>query len=139
MRSEESSRREKLLGLYRAFHDRDVPAAGADLSDDFEFHTVTGERLGRTEPYRGREGLQQYFADVAAAWSEIRLEPQRFHERGEEVLVLGRVWARDRGGTLIDRPAGWVWRFRGGRLVYGRAFEDAIEARAAFESGADNA
>ena len=115
--------------VYAAFRDRDEAAMVAIVHPDFEFWTVTAEELGRTEPYRGLEGMRQYLADAAATWEELRPLPSRFDEHGDWVVVTGRVYAR-RGGQVIDSSAGWRWRVRDGKLVYGRIYRSADEALA---------
>ena len=61
---------------------------------DIEFTAVTGEHAGRTEPYRGHDGMRQYFRDVASLWEELRLSPREFRVSGDPILVTGRVSAR---------------------------------------------
>jgi ketosteroid isomerase-like protein len=113
--------------LYAAFRDRDEAAMLALVHPDFEFWTLTGEELGRSEPYRGLEGMRQYLADVAATWEELRPLPSQFTRSGEWVLVTGRVYARGRG-QVVDSSAGWRWRLRDGKIVYGRIYRSAEEA-----------
>ena len=60
---------------------------------------------------------------------------QTFRTRGGAVvLALGRVYARDHEGAIIDSPAGWLLRVRGPRIAFVRVFESADEAVAAFEA-----
>ena len=58
---------------------------------DIEFAAVTGEHAGRTEPYRGHDGMREYFRDVASVWEELRLTPREFRASGDLILVTGRV------------------------------------------------
>jgi ketosteroid isomerase-like protein len=126
-------RRRKLERVYRAFSARDTDSIAAELGEGFEFHAVTGRRVGRSEPYRWPEGLEQYFADVERVWEELRLTPQRFYERGDTVLVIGRVWGRTKA-QLTDSPVAWLWRFDGDELVEGRAFERRDQGVELFEA-----
>lgn len=112
---------------YAAFRDRDEVAMLAIVHPALEFWPVTGEELGRTEPYRGLAGMRQYLADVAATWEELRPLPSQFDVRGDCVVVTGRIYAR-RGGQVVDSSAGWRWRVRDGKLVYGRIYRSAEEA-----------
>jgi ketosteroid isomerase-like protein len=127
------TRRRKLERIYRAFSARDVDEIRAELGEGFEFHAVTAEQVGRGEPYRWPEGLREYFADVDRAWEELRITPQRYYEKGDLVLVLGRVWIRTEE-QLTDSPACWLWRFDGDELVEGRAFVGRERGIELFES-----
>ena len=57
---------EVVKAIFAAFAARDVEAVLALADPDVEFTAVTGEDAGRTEPYRGHDGMRQYFRDVAA-------------------------------------------------------------------------
>ena len=60
-----------------------------------------------------------------AAWRDFRSEPEEFIEAGDKVLVRTRISGRGRGsGVEADSAAGWVFRFRGGKVVYFHAFRD---------------
>ena len=127
----EPSREQALREIYEAFAERDGGRMGSLVGDDFEFHAVTGERAGRSEPYRGPDGWAQYLEDVQNVWIELRVIPQRFEEAGNIVFVTGRVWARD-ADSLIDSPAAWVWQFAGERPTACEVFADKDEAEARF-------
>lgn len=114
---------------YAAFAARDTEAL-AELSDpEVEISTVTGVIAGREGPYRGKEGIEQYLADIAAVWKRIELYPQSFHHLDDErTLVFGRVRAwREKGFT--DAENAWLWTLRAGRVLRVRVFADPGEAR----------
>ena len=116
--------------IFSAFARRDF-AVLADLTDpEFEFWAVTGREAGRDGAYRGRDGLRDYLADVARVWEELRAEPRDYRERGDVVVVTGRVYAWGLG-RVVDTPAGWLWRLRDGRVVEGRVFDNEQDALAA--------
>ncbi len=101
------------------------------LDPGMEFHAVTGDLTRGGEPYRGREGMSQYFADIGRVWEELVLHPSEFTAVGEEILVTGRVWARG-SGRVVDSSAGWVWRLSDdGKVVYGHVYASAAEAERA--------
>ena len=116
--------------VYAAFAARDVERVVAVLDPDVVFIAVTGGILGRTEPYRGHEGMREYFRDVARMWDELVLTPREFGEVGDQILVTGRVSARS-PSRMISGSTGWVWRVRNGLVVYARVYASAAEARAA--------
>ena len=123
---------EVVKAMFAAFADRDLDGVLAIADPEVEFTAVTGEQVGRTEPYLGHEGMRQYFRDVAAVWEELRLKPREFRVAGELVLVTGRVSARSRSRTITG-STGWVFRVRGGKVHYAHAYASAADAIAAVE------
>jgi ketosteroid isomerase-like protein len=125
---------EVVKATFAAFAARDLDAVLALAAPDIEFTAVTGEHAGRTEPYRGHDGLRQYFRDVASVWEELRLTPREFRASGDLILVTGKVSARSRART-VSGSTGWIWRVREGKVVYGRVYASAADAVAALEEG----
>jgi len=122
---------------YRAFGERDVATLAELAAEDIEVSTVTGLLAGRSEPYRGRAGIEDYFDDLASTWKKIELQPQSFHHLDEgQILVFGRVRAwHDRG--LLDSSNAWLWTLRDGRVIAVRVFADPADARALITGGSD--
>jgi ketosteroid isomerase-like protein len=117
--------------LFTAFRERDDGAAAACVHQDLEIRpALVGGPEGVV--YRGRDGQRQFWADIDAAWSEFRIEPDEFRDLGGEVLVLGRAFARGRGsGIRLDQAAAWVAGMRDGQVHRFRSFttqEQALEA-----------
>lgn len=115
---------------FKAFDDRDLEAALDVMHPDLEFLPVTANLTTGGMPYRGHAGLARYMEDIASVWSELRIYPREFRETGDCVVALGRIHARG-GGMIIDRPIGWVWRLRDGKIGWIRVFgsqEEALEA-----------
>ena len=121
--------------VFAAFAERDVERVLELIDPEVEFSVMTGDYAGRTEPYRGPEGIREYFRDVSRVWDDVRLTPREFREVGGSVLVIGRVNARS-PARVVDGSTGWVWRVRDGRVVSGRVYASAADAeRAAAEAG----
>jgi ketosteroid isomerase-like protein len=116
--------------VFAAFSRRDVDALLALCDPEIVFVPPTGRLAGRDEPYRGHDGMRTYLADVARLWQELRSEPEEYIEIDDRVLCTGRVYAWGIG-RVIDAPAGWVWRLRGGLVVEGHVYETR---RAAYEA-----
>ena len=123
---------EVVKATFAAFAARDLDAVLALAAPDIEFSAVTGEHAGRTDPYRGHDGLRQYFRDVASVWEELRLTPREFRAHGDLVLVTGKVAARSRSRT-VSGSTGWIWRVRDGKVTYVRVYASAADAVAALE------
>jgi ketosteroid isomerase-like protein len=121
---------------FAAFTLRDVDSLLELMDEDVEFLPVgTTTLLGQVESYRGHEGIRAYFEDVTRAWQELRVIPARYRSIGPYVLVLGSVYARDAEGNLTDIPTGWIWKLRGGKLIWGRAYASRKEALLAMRAG----
>jgi len=119
--------------LYECFNRRDEACIAELCSEEMEFFPlVTAEAVGRDAPYRGSQGLHEYLADVVEVWEELRISPSEVQQRGEVVLVLGRVYARSRELGIRDVPIAWVWGLRDGRLVRGEVFPDPDRAASRF-------
>jgi ketosteroid isomerase-like protein len=119
-----------LRSVFAAFSRRDLERLLALTDPEIVFTPPTGRIAGRTEPYRGHDGIRTYMADVGRAWQELRSEPDEFVEIDDRVVCTGRVYAWG-VGRVIDTPAGWVWRLRDGLVVEGRVYETR---RAAYEA-----
>ena len=114
---------------YQAFSKRDLDALREIADPRIEIHTVTGMIAGRSEPYRGEDGLIEYLRDVGEMWDEIELLPTDFHELSDNRLVVfGRVRAR-RELAVIDAPNAWLWEVGEGRIRSARVFGDPQSAR----------
>ena len=125
---------EVVKAMFAAFAARDLETVLTLADPDIEFTAVTGEHAGRTDPYRGHDGMRAYFRDVAQVWEELRLTPREFSEHGGLILVTGKVSARSRSRTVTG-STGWVWRVRDGKVVYVRVYASAADAIAALEAG----
>ncbi|MGN6257901.1 MAG: SpoIIE family protein phosphatase [Solirubrobacterales bacterium] len=115
--------------LYAAFNRRDSEEITALCDPGMGFFpTGTAEQLGRTAPYVGPEGLQEYLSDVESVWDELLITPKVAERRGGSLLVRGRVYARSRPLGIHDVPVAWIWDLRDGLFVRGEVFPDPEEA-----------
>jgi ketosteroid isomerase-like protein len=102
----------------------DVDAAIAVCDPEVEFLSVLAVD-GR--PYKGHQGIRQYFDDVSAAWSEWRVDIERVlaGADGRVAIVMtmsGR--GRESAGGFSERP-GHVWTLRNGKLLRNEPYRDA--------------
>lgn len=129
--------RETVRSLFEAFAARDPDAAVTLCDPALEwFPEGTGSHSGRAMPYRGHEGMRMYFADVAAVWDELIVEPGDLRVAGSGVIVFGVVRGRRRGiAERLERPVIYVFKLREGRLRSGRVAATATEAIAVAAAG----
>ena len=106
--------------IYDAFNARDVEAALPFVSEDCELDLKgTAAVIGRPHPYRGHDGLREYFADVARTWDELTIQAEDFRAIPGSVIVMGHVDAR-RAGEPAGRRAVWTWKVSDGRATHVR-------------------
>lgn len=119
--------------LYGCFNRREEDCI-ADLCDDeMEFFPiVTAGAVGRDAPYKGRDGLSAYLADIAEIWEELQITPSQVERRGDSLLVRGRAYARSRELGIRDVPIAWIWGVRDDCFVRGEVFPDPEAAVARF-------
>jgi len=68
--------------------------------------------------FRGHAGIREAWHNVRAAWSLYRVDVDDARMVGDDVLVLGRIFARgESSGIEIDSPWSAVVRFRSGLAV----------------------
>ncbi len=120
--------RECVERLFDAFNRRDVEGMVELCDEEMEFYAVTAEEVGRSEPYVGKEGLRTYLEDVATVWEDLLITPKQVEQRGDSLLVQGRVYLRSRALGIRDMPTAWIWDLRDGRFIRGRVFVDSEEA-----------
>jgi ketosteroid isomerase-like protein len=107
--------------VYDAFARRDLEGALAHIAADCELHLEgTAKAVGRTEAYRGHDGMREYFADVARVWDELTLHADDIRVVPGSVVVIGHV-SGIRDGLRMSRAAVWTWRLSDGKATYIRA------------------
>jgi ketosteroid isomerase-like protein len=115
--------------LYDAFNRRDADGIVAICDERVEFFPIApAEAVGPAEPYVGPAGMRRYLADAAQLWEELLISPSQVEQRGDRLLVRGRVYARNRELGIRDVPVAWIWQVRGGRFVRGEVFLDVENA-----------
>ena len=116
--------------MFAAFAERDRDGLLAVMDPEVDFLPVTANLTTGGVPYRGHDGIVSYLEDVARVWPELRLFPEEYREADGMVVTLGRVVARG-GGMILDRPTGWVFTMRDGRIARARVYgshEEALDA-----------
>jgi ketosteroid isomerase-like protein len=113
--------------LSRADLDRLLGVADPDVA----WHSFFAG-LGEGGVYRGHDGTRQYISDLRDAWEIVRADIDDVLAVGDVAILVGRIHYRGRGsGIETESAAGWMLKFRDGRLIRFRAFrepEHALEA-----------
>ncbi|MDQ6810583.1 MAG: nuclear transport factor 2 family protein [Actinomycetota bacterium] len=110
--------------LLAAITERDLSRM-FELSDpNIEWRSFFAE-LAEGGGYRGHEGMRRYLTDLSEAFDALSVEVGDLLDVGETIVGIGRIQYRGRGGGVeSDAPAGWVFRFRDGKVAYFHAFRD---------------
>jgi ketosteroid isomerase-like protein len=101
------------------------------LSDpDVEWHSFFA--LAEGGVYRGQDGTRRYMSDLNDAFEIGRADVDDALAVGEVAVLVGRIHFRGKGsGVESKTPAGWMLKFRDGKVLCFRAFrepEQALEA-----------
>jgi ketosteroid isomerase-like protein len=117
---------------YQAFADGDVDAAFKYLADDAVFHGVaTGLPFG--DDYNGKDAiLQSWMPAVAGTLEGLAMDPAKFIEDGDWVVVLGHQSATV-NGTKINADFAHVWRWEAGAIAEAWFYGDAPQVAAALQ------
>src|SRR3954451_2777615 len=117
--------------VLRVLSEGDFASLVALTDPDVEWRSFFAE-LSEEGVYRGHEGMRQYGEDLRDAWEMVRAEADDGIAVGNVVLFVGRIHYRGKGSGAEDATAaGWVLRFRAGKVASFRAFRDperALEA-----------
>jgi ketosteroid isomerase-like protein len=68
--------------------------------------------------YRGHQGYANWLTDWGEAWSDFNLEPQRWIDAGDKVVIVFQLTAKGRGsGVEVQRRDAMVLTIRDGKSV----------------------
>ena len=102
-----------------ALADRDISVAGGPIA----------ERTGRSDPYRGHDGLRELVRDLANSWSEVAVTPQEYRHVGGAILVSATLTAHSQDSMLTGSVA-WLYRVRRRKVVSVEVFRCCDDALA---------
>ena len=124
-----TDRIEQVRAHIGAFNRRDVDAVVRSFAPDVEWWPLRSATEG---PYRGHDGIREWFADTAEQFEYIRATVDELREQGDAVVASGELHVKGRqSGASIDQPITWVFRFAGDKVVWGKSYTDPDEAAAA--------
>ena len=107
-----------------ALRRRDLSLVIALTDPEVEWHSFFAE-LGDGGVYRGHDGTRQYMRDLTDAWEIVRADVDDRIGVGDLAVLVGRIHYRGRSsGIETETPAGWMLKFRHGRVVCFRAFRE---------------
>lgn len=82
------------------------------------------------DSYHGFDGTRRVWGDFVSAWDEYGVEPLEFHDAGDRVAVVVRIFGRTHD-LEVDQTRSSLLTIRDGRVVRVEAFADPEGAREA--------
>jgi ketosteroid isomerase-like protein len=75
-------------------------------------------RVFNPDVYEGHEGLRRLGREVNEVWASFRIEPERFIESGDRVIVIERRRGRGKESQVeVEARSGVIWTLRDGKVV----------------------
>jgi ketosteroid isomerase-like protein len=130
---QDSNRIEMVRRAMAAVARRDTSAFLAEVADDCELRPLISVW---PQPYRGHDGIERWFEDLAAVWDSFSVEPQDIRSLDDDTLLVALLW-KGRGKGRRDElsgPAVALWRFRDDKAVSARLYPDEARALEAYEA-----
>jgi ketosteroid isomerase-like protein len=111
-----------------AFNSEDIELILSLTQPEFELD-VPPELSAEPDVYRGPDGMRRYWESFKDAMDEIRIEPERVCDAGEEVVIGMRVTAKGRRTAIaVEQRTAGVWTMRDGKVTRIRAYASLSEA-----------
>lgn len=119
---------ELIQHAFAAWNRGDVEWLVANADPEIEITSLTSEVRG--EPYRGHDGVRQWFADTHDAFAVVEPRPEDLRAIGDFVVVSGIIrWqGKDSGIEMVNQAVAWVWTLRDAKVLRGEIFTDRDQA-----------
>jgi len=117
---------------YEAWSRGDFEAFFRSFDADIEWHLPEGGI--NADIYRGHREVRQFMESYLEAFDCFRMEPERFFEMGDRIVVFVHSRARGKGsGVEVEVRPAHLWTMRDGKAVRFELFpererEKALEA-----------
>jgi ketosteroid isomerase-like protein len=113
--------------LFEQWANRDYDGLMAVSKPDVEIYSRFAALGG--EPYRGREGLTRWIAEIEATFGRFDVSTEDFRDLEDSVLILGSIRLKGKGsGIEMDQPMGWLLELEDGKLARMRFYSSHREA-----------
>jgi ketosteroid isomerase-like protein len=96
------------------------PGAGAEIRELVSPVVVIDmtRRVFNPDTYEGHAGLDRLGEEIAEVWDEFKIEPERFIDAGDRVVVIETRRGRGTGsGVEVEMRSGVIWTLRDGQVV----------------------
>ena len=105
-----------------------LPEVIAEMCDP-EIEWIEDPQRADARVYRGHEGVRESFERWLDQWDEYGMEPERFTDYGDDVLVVAREQGRGAtSGATVSARIYLVFTFRDGKVLRYREFYEEAAA-----------
>lgn len=109
------------------YNAKGLEASMAFLHPDVEWHMNL--EWPDAPVFRGHSGIRQLSSALQDVLGEVRIEPDRFVDAGDDVVVLGRLFVAGTGsGVAAESHRAWVYTVREGKIIRHLTFAEAADA-----------
>jgi len=113
--------------IYDAFLRGDIPAIVDTLGDKFEWYHRGAPAVPWGKTRTTKAEVTTFFAEIAATVDVVAFRADRYIAQGDYVVALGVFRARSKKtGKEFEEPWAMAWRFKDGKVVGHRAYEDTL-------------
>lgn len=114
--------------IYAAFERGDMAAVLGLMADDIVWNEAESFPYSDRNPYVGPQAvLEGVFGRVGGEWNVFAVEPERFIDGGETVVMLGRYRLEHKVGRREIKPqVVHVWAVRNGKLASFQQYIDTL-------------
>ncbi len=119
-----------------AYNRRDFEAMSEVTHPDVELDWSASHGLG-ARVYQGQERVFRFYRDFLETFEEIVIEPERFIESGDAVVVPNSSHQRGRDGIESVARSAFVFELRSGLITRIRLYQETHEALEAVGLRAD--
>ena len=111
-----------------AFNSEDMELILALKHPDLELE-IPPDLSAEPDIYRGHDGMRRYWESFRDAMREIRIQPERFWDAGQVVVVAIHGTARGRRTAIpVELRTAGTWTICDGRVIRVRAYASLSEA-----------
>ena len=110
-----------------AYNRRDFETMRALNHSDIELDWSASRGLG-ARVYRGEEEVMRFYRDFLGTFQEVVIEPERFVESGDSVVVPNRATIRGRDGIETVARSAFLFELRAGRVERICLYQETDEA-----------
>lgn len=123
------SNAQMVRSLYDAFGRGDVPTVLAAFDPNIVWVEAENSTYADHNPYRGPQGVAQgVFTRIGQDWNNFRLNIDQVVDGGDDVVVLGRYTASNKGtGQPLNAQFAHVWKVRNGKIVSFQQYTDTAQ------------
>jgi uncharacterized protein len=115
--------------LYEAFGKGNVHAVLGSFDKQIEWREADNFIYADRNPYIGPQAiLEGVFMRLGAQWDGFAVEPERFLDAGDTVVVLGHYTGiYRRSGKKVRAQMAHVWDLRDGKILKFQQYTDTLQ------------